>query len=145
MAVAAGQIIDVDDVFRRMASATFTTNSGNITTTETSVGSVAASLVSGRTYAVWFHGAADTSVAADTADCRLREDSVSGTEMTLRRVYLHDASGRFPVVLYAEYTAVATAAKTFHATYVRGSGGGNIIRVASATIPTYLFVDYISG
>lgn len=145
MAVAAGQIIDVDDQFRRMATTTLTTNSASITTTETSIGSVTAPLVAGRTYGVRLIGGVDTDTPNTQADARLREDSVSGTEMTLRRVNCPDATGRHPAELYAEFTAASTAAKTFHATLVRASAGGTFIRIASATIPTYLHIDYVSG
>lgn len=127
----------------RIATATENSNSANITTTETTIASVTASLVAGRVYKVCLIGGVDASVAGDTCDARLRQDSSAGTEMQLRRVDLKDITGRWPVELEAEYTAVATGNKTFVATYVRASGTGNVIRVASGTIPTYLYVDYV--
>jgi hypothetical protein len=145
VAVAAGQIIDVDDQYRRIATQTYTTNSGNVTTTETSIGQVTGALVAGVTYGVRLVAAVDSDTASTQADCRLREDSAVGTEMTLRRVNCADASGRWPVELYAEFTAVSTGSKTFHATLVRASAGGTFVRAASATIPTYLYIEKVSG
>lgn len=127
----------------RIATTIETSNSSGITTTETTIASVTAPLVAGRVYKVRFVGAADTSVAEDTADARIRQDSSGGTEMQLRRLDLKDATGRWPIEMEAEYTAVSTATKTFVATIVRTSGTGTIIRIASATVPTYLYVDYV--
>lgn len=145
MAVAAGQPIDVDDVVKRIATTTLTTDSAGFTTTETSIGSVTASLVDGVTYSITAHGAIDSSASGDSCDVRIREDSVSGTEMTLRRIHLIDDTGRWGFTVYAEYTATATGSKTFHVTGDRpGGAGGTLVRKASATIPTYIFVDRVS-
>lgn len=129
----------------RIATTIVTSNSAGITTTETTVASVTAPLVSGRTYRVRAAVAVDSTIAEDTVDVRLREDNSTGTEMNLRRVDCKDATGRWPGEIEAEYTAAATANKTFVVTYVRASGSGTIILIATATTPSHLYCDYIRG
>lgn len=130
----------------RIATATVTSNSANIaSTTEVQVASVTAALVSGRTYRVTAAIKADSSVAADTSDVRIREDNSTGTEMQLGRIDIKDAAGRWPITLEAEYTAVSTGNKTFSVTMNRATGTGNVILIASSTVPGFAYVDYIRG
>lgn len=132
-------------ITKRITQQIETSNSAGVTTTETAVITVTASLQTGRTYRVKVSAAIDTTVAGDTVDCRLRENNATGTEMQLRRVYLHDNTGRWPVEFEAEFTAVSTGNKTFVFTLDRFSGTGTITTIASATIPSYLIVDYVRG
>lgn len=132
----------------RIMTNTRTSNSGNVTTTETTIDSVTAALVVGRTYRVRWTAAVDSSVAGDTAFVRLREDSVSGSQLQIMRVHLPTTGGagtHWPATIEAEYTALATGNKTFVGTLVRVTGTGDIIVEAAATSPVYLYVDYIRG
>lgn len=131
---------------QRIATEEIVSNSANITsTTHVQVASIVAGLITGRTYRVTAVMKADSSVAEDTSDVRLREDSTAGTEMDLIRVDIKDATGRWRGRLEAEYTAVADGDKTFVLTMNRATGTGNVILIASATVPSYLYVDFIRG
>jgi|WetSurSiteA1Bulk_404760.scaffolds.fasta_scaffold01968_5 hypothetical protein len=117
------------------------TSASGTFTAETVVDTIVAALVSGKTYEVHYHGLYLSSVANDTAGVHLREDSVSGTDMTSTDVYLPVGSSRVWVChLYAEYTAGTTGNKTFVATGQRRTGTGNIQRYASASAPAYFVV-----
>lgn len=114
-------------------------------TAETVVQSITVALVSGRTYKISYAGSLQSSVAADSARSRIREDSVSGTEMQNRRVACPNINAGFSADAEAEYTAAATANKTFVVTGERATGTGNISAAATGTTPTYLYVEYIRG
>lgn len=125
-----------------------TSSSGNFTTTEGVVDSVTAALVAGRKYEVTWATAVLSSVAADTAFVRLREDSLAGTQMNIMRISIPATGGagsRFPARITAPYTATTTGNKTFVGTLVRASGTGNITVQAAATYPVEMWVTYISG
>jgi hypothetical protein len=123
-----------------------TSDSASITTTETEIASVTASLVSGRTYGISVMVRVGSSVAGDTAIIRLREDTIAGTEVGGDNLHIPTSSSvGHPYLLYYEYVAVSTAAKTFIIGLVRNAGTGNIRREAASTRPTFAFVDYISG
>lgn len=145
MAIAAGQIIDVDDVLGRVDTTERTANVGTFTTTETQIDTVTVSLVSGRTYGVWLYGTFQTTVANDSVNAAIREDSTSGTRMTVARVYLPILGVGFGFALYAEYTAGSTGDKTFVGTGQRQSGTGSITAAAAATQKAYIYVDYVRG
>lgn len=142
--VAAGDIVRATDPFRRLATDKQTTASSAITTTETSVHSVTADLISGATYAITAHIQAISSTINDVIDARIREDSTSGTQLQQRRTPGISTSRTEVMVLYAEYTASSTASKTFVGTLIRQSGGGNVTRNPSTTSPSYMFIDRIS-
>lgn len=140
----AGDIIRASDPFKRIATTVETTDSATFTGTETVIGTVTAALVSGRTYRVRVHTRIGTTVANDIAIVRLREDNVTGTEMTSARSGAMDTSGLGNVITAeAEYTAAATANKTFVVTGIRTTGTGNLRRVAATNRPAYLYVDYV--
>lgn len=131
-------------VSNRMATTIRTSDSSAISV-ETQIDTVTASLVSGRIYKVVWDLAYTSSVAADTMFARIREDNVSGTQLTLRRGdnrVTNGAGSGWSLHLEAEYTAVSTGDKTFSATIGRASGTGNVNVVAAATLPSYLYVDY---
>lgn len=143
---ASGDPISAADVNVRIATTARTSDTSTVTTTETVADTVVASLVSGRKYRVKWIAGYNSSVAADTVFLRLREDSVSGTQMAIFRGYSHLSNGggsRWVAVFEAEYTASSTAAKTFVGTYVRASGTGNVSINAGATYPTLLYVERI--
>jgi hypothetical protein len=119
-----------------------TGDSSGVTTVETVVQTVVAPVVAGRIYRVTFYGDLASTVAADQFFTRIREDSVSGNVLDLRRYRAH-ATVNFPYRVEIEYTADATEDKTFVLTLIRESGTGTGRRDASATSPSYLYVDYI--
>ena len=130
----------------RIATATEDADSSGITTTETTVMSVTAPLVAGRTYRVRFYGGFAGTVTDDNINARIREDNSTGTEMQNSASQLPFTSG-VPWILpmEAEYTASATANKTFVATLVRLSGSGSVRLEAASSRHAYLYVDYIRG
>jgi hypothetical protein len=130
----------------RIATTTRTSNSSGVTTTETVVDSVTASLVSGRTYKVRWFGQVFSTVADGYVRLRIREDNVTGTEVDQRQQETNIAASQaFPVILEGEYTAAATASKTFVATIIRQVGTGTVTAQAGSANPTRLTVDYVSG
>lgn len=130
----------------RIATGKETTDSANFTTTETSIVSVAAPLVNGATYRVTLITHIGTTVAGDLATVRIRENTAAGTEIhgDVLELPTNRATG-YPYQGEEEYTAVATATKTFHGTAVRTSGSGSLRREGATTRGTYLYVDYIRG
>lgn len=130
----------------RIATAVEDTDSATFSTVETSLTSVAASLTTGRTYRIRLVTHIGTTVTNDTATVRVREDTVAGTELfgDVSTALSSSTVGTL-VILEGEYTAVATASKTFVATAVRSGGTGLLRREAATTRATYLYVDYIRG
>lgn len=124
-------------------TATRTTTSGTFTTTETFTDAIAVNLINGKTYAVECCLLAASSTGGDECAWNLREDSATGTGLNGCRVYLQAANHGYLVRLYSEYVAVATSTKTFVASGVRTSGGGNVSSPAGANTPAYLFVRRI--
>ena len=125
-----------------------TSNSASIGLTETTVDSVTADLVNGRTYKVVWATRYATGTAGDTVFLRLRPDNSSGTQMQIGRGDSRLTNGggsAWPMTIEAEYTAIATAPKTFVGTFQIASGAGSGQIIAGATLPTYLYVDYIRG
>ena len=130
----------------RIATQIDTADSGTFTTTETTVQTVVAALVNGRTYRIKHHTRWGTSVSGDRINSRLREDNSVGNELQSANVIVDvTATGSgFPGDLEVEYTAVATGNKTFVATGDRSTGTG-VITCEGAATPRYLYVDYIRG
>lgn len=145
MAIAAGQIIDVDDMQWRIATTIATSTTSTITTTETVTDTVTGDLVAGRTYKITLETGVSVSVQADQFLARIREDSLVGTQLQARRVGNHSTAQTYSLHVEVEYTAVSTGAKTFVATLVRSSGAGNITRSGSASTPEYFYIDYVRG
>jgi hypothetical protein len=117
-----------------------------VTTTETVQDTVTANLVAGRTYKISYKGGIISSVAADSAFLRIREDNLAGNQLQLERVYsplTGGAGSRWTADLEVEFTAVTTGAKMFVGTLVRGTGTGNLTSPAGAAQPTYFYVDYV--
>lgn len=143
---AAGQIITAGRIpGERIATASITSDSASITTTETSIASVTATLVAGRTYRIKYVTRIGTGTAGTVALIRIREDTVGGTELVGDNIYLGSGGGAGNgVMMEGEYTAAATGAKTFHLTLQRASATGDVRREGSF-MPTYLYVEYISG
>lgn len=129
----------------RVGGVVRTSTVGSITTSEVAVDTVTAPLVAGRTYGIWWFSQAQSSVAADTVNARMREDNATGTRMTVKRMAIPESGQNYEIAHYGEYTAVATANKTFVGTLVRGSGTGTIQSPASSTSHCIIYVEYISG
>lgn len=133
----------------RIATTISTAASSNVTTTETKIDTVVASLVSGRIYRITWDTGLLSSVAGDSGFVRIREDDgITGTQLQLMRINIANTGGsgsRWPARIEAEYTAASTGSKTFSATLIRATGTGNVTTQAAATYPAYLYVDYIRG
>ena len=132
--------------YHREATTGHTTDSGTFTTTETEIATVTANLVTGATYRVRAISHVGTSVANDAATVRIREDTVAGQQIQELRLDLPNAgvAGNY-CEIETEYTALATAAKTFSFTAARSSGTGNLRREAQGDRPTQFYVDYVRG
>lgn len=147
MSLAAGAKILVDDVRHRVATTPVTAPSAALTTVETVVATVAGSLISGKTYKVTYAGAF-TASAVSTADhffARLREDSLTGTQMQGRRLGANSVASGYPYAIEAEYTAGSTASKTFVVTLVRSGTAGSVTNYAAGDQPGYFYIDYVRG
>jgi len=136
---------DVNALTERVNSTPIVADSATWNATEASITTVAATLVSGQKYKIWFSGRISTDVAADAANLRIREDNLTGTQLQLHQVYLPTTTGNgWGTYFYAEYTAVASASKTFALTAQRSIGTGTAHRIrAAATAPGYFVVDKI--
>lgn len=141
--MAAGDNIVYSDVAQRITGTPLTSNSATWTSAESAaLITVTASLVSGWTYKVYATMKVLSSVAADVAFMRLREDTAAGTQDDAANVTISTTSGSgFPVTLYAEYTAAATGSKTWVVTGSRASGTGTQGISAGGSRPCYLTVD----
>jgi len=126
----------------RIATTVSTANSAAITTTETIVDSVTAPLVTGRVYRVRWAGHILGAAISDQGLIRIRETNVAGAAIQIGRIKTPTATN-YPIDLEAEFTAVATGNKVFVATLQREVG--TVTRIANATQPVYLYVDYIRG
>ncbi|WP_328850252.1 hypothetical protein OG994_16600 [Micromonospora globbae] len=129
----------------RIATQLVTGDSGSVTTTETSIGSITAPLVAGRIYRIRYVTRVGTTASGDRAFVRIREDTVSGSELVGDSWYLvNPGAAGTPCSMEGEYTAPATGNKTFHLTLQRDVGTGTLRREGSF-MPTYIYVDYIRG
>lgn len=147
-AVLAGDPVYASDINERIGTTVRTSDTSTVTTTETVADTVTVSLVAGRTYEISYDFGYNSSVAADSVFVRLREDSVSGNQLSIGRYYSHLSNGggsRWVGRLVAQYTASTTGSKTFAATYNRASGTGNVAVTAGASYPTYLRVQRVRG
>lgn len=103
--------------------------------------SVTGTLVSGLIYEVWFHGRVSSDVAGDYTALRIREDSISGTQLNFSgNIELPTTTGNgFMQTFIARYTAVSSAAKTFVLTGDRQAGTGTAHRVRASASAAALF------
>lgn len=147
MGAVAGQAVHAGRVPDQLARTTATADV-TFTTTETAVMSVTAGLVRGRTYAVRFAGAWNSTNAGDRIITALREDSVSGAGLVRRQIHMRTSvsalEGR-PDAMEAEFVAEATGNKTFVVSAFRNAGSGTCGLEAASTRPCFLSVDYVRG
>jgi hypothetical protein len=130
----------------RVATTTRTADSSAVAGVETVSDSVTAYLVAGSRYRIRWTAAVNSTVSADTAFVRIREDNLAGAQLQLERVTMPLTGGtgtRYPAHLEVEFVAVATGNKTFVSTYIRASGSGNVNVAAASNFPVYLYVDYV--
>lgn len=131
----------------RLATTIRTSSSSSITA-ETLMDTVAAELVSGKVYRITYDAGFTSATALDTVFLRLRENNLVGTQLSINRYDNRVTNGggsRWPARIEVEFTAVATGSKTFAATLQCNVGTSTAQIVAGASLPVYLYVDYIRG
>lgn len=142
--MAAGDQVPWSYIATRVATTTVTADSATFTTTETSVATVTASLISGLVYRVSCTAPLSSTVAADLVLLRIREDTTAGTQIQAVNICPPTTSTvGFPGTVITEYTAVSTASKTFVLTGVRVTGTGTYQLRAGASRPTIFTIDLI--
>ena len=112
---------------------------------EVVVQSVTGVLRDNATYRIHWYANIQGSVAGDVFFYRIREDSVSGTVLSLRAQRIHQAGGNTPYQDEVEYTATADGSKTFAIAAIRSTGTGLGTRIGSTSSRCYLYIDYIRG
>lgn len=136
---------DVQAIVDRYLSgeATAVTAAGSsYTSAETLFATVTIAVVTGVTYAITADFAISTSLANDIDFPRIREDSISGTQLQGKNLIMPTVAGSgYPGHLYAEYVAVGTGNKSFVLTGNRIVGTGAHTQQAAANTPNYLKVQ----
>jgi hypothetical protein len=130
----------------RIAGTIVTADSSTFTA-ETVVISVVAPLVSGRTYRVRSIPGWMSTVSDDAVQGRLREDSVSGTQLDATEVRIGRVSStaKYVTPVEARYTATSTGNKTFVVSGARIAGTGDVNLVGASNRRNHLDVCYESG
>jgi hypothetical protein len=128
----------------RVATSIVTSSSSTFTAL-TSVMSVTASLKANVTYKVTAFSHFASTVANDTVTVRLRQDTISGTDLNLDPNVLITSTGGVSSYVEAEYTPTIDVTKTFVLGAQRATGAGNITLTANSNFPSYLYVDYVRG
>lgn len=148
MSATAGQIATAGRIpGERIATEKVTSDSADFTTTETTVISVDAAVISGRTYGVWFHGRFGASASDNWVIARTYTDATqeSSMEINARPTGQPTTAAGQGMNIYWEFTAASTATVTVSVTGQRTGGSGNVFLEASSSRPAFLFVDYVSG
>lgn len=115
-------------------------------TLETQIDTVTVVLPIPGVYRVILDAQVQSSVADGGVRSRIRQDSSSGTQIQLRHTPTNAiANQSFLVRMEGRYIASAREEKTFVATALRQAGTGNITATASADVPTYFYVEYVSA
>lgn len=147
MAAVAGQVATAGRIpGERIATTEAIADSVDFTTTETTVMSVSAPLVAGRTYRVTACARYASDTSGDNIQARMREDNSSGAQIGFDIVYdVPAAATGDKIYIESEFLAAATDSKTFVLTGQRQSGTGNCRLEAASNRPVYLYVEYIRG
>lgn len=142
MTALGGAIILASDINAFIASsASVTSDSGTITTTETTTITLVASVENGKTYELSAYARISSSVAGDVVVTRIRETSTAGAQIQGGQVECSTTSTTgYSNSIRTEWTASSTGSQTFVFTVVRGGGTGNIIHRAAATAPGFLTI-----
>jgi hypothetical protein len=113
---------------------------------ETQIFSITANLVVGRVYRVSLYSHVNSSTPTDDGNARIREDSITGTELQVDRVDIQNSAttGRMCYMEF-EYKASVTGSKTFVVTMTRSAGAATPFFECAANRPLYMMIDYIRG
>jgi CO dehydrogenase/acetyl-CoA synthase delta subunit len=133
-----GETVKASRVPRLLDRDTLTATTANVTTVETVVMSVSADLIAGETYKIMTWGRYDVSTNGDDPFIRIKEDSVSGTQLQGDIWDIPDQLIAWSKTLTAFYVAVSDGPKTFVHTIVRNAGGGNLTIAAASTVPAHM-------
>jgi hypothetical protein len=112
-------------------------------TVETVIDTITVNLIAGQVYDIMWTGWNNSTVTTDVSIIRMRQDTVTGTAIDSGYI-THTANGTSKNTLRAQYTALATAVKTFVVTMIRFSGTGTLSSSGAATGPDILTVDMTS-
>ena len=127
-------------------SASVTSDSATITTTEATTITLVAAVESGKTYQLSAYARISSSVAGDVVTTRIRESSTAGAQLQGGQVECStNSTTGYSNSLYTEWTAASTGNQTFVFTVVRGGGTGNIIHRAASTAPGFLVCRLKAG
>lgn len=142
--MASGEKITNELIATRVATTSVASNSSTFTNTEVSLATVTAYLIDNKRYKVAYPARFSVATAAQLVTVRLREDTVSGTQLQAAQVYCHSTdSVGFDVYIEVEYTATTTGNKTFVLTAQRNGGSGNVTMLAAASSTRCLTVTLI--
>lgn len=145
---ATGDRISPSETVTRLTNGTTTLSADSSTWAGTESGAVmtvTVSLINGFVYGLTFFGIVSADVANDASLMRIREGDGAGTQITAAPVFMPTTLGTgWTIMLYAEYTAVATGSKPFIITGQRNVGTGTAHRIrASAVRQAFFTVDRI--
>src|SRR5512138_1105388 len=137
---------DYNELIGRINTVIFTGDSSTWSNTEVSAMSITINAIANAKYKIILEARVSSDVAADAAVMRIREDSLTGNQLSYFPVYLPTTAGNgWQSRAYAEWTASATGSKTFVVTGQRTIGTGVAHRIrASGNGPAYLYVDRIA-
>lgn len=142
--MASGDKLTNEVIATRVATNPVTASSSTFTNTEVSLATVTAYLIDGKRYLVKYPARFSVATAAQLVTARLREDTVSGTQLQAAQVYCHSTdSVGFDLPIEVEYTATVTGNKTFVFTGQRNGGSGNVTMLAAASSTRCLTVTLI--
>lgn len=130
----AGDDIVAADVNTIVEETPISVASAAFNTTEVSLGTVTATLESGKTYKIQFEGAFSSTVANQGYNIRIRDTTVGGTLLGSAQITPANTSTIGEWLNFScRYTAGSTGSKTFHITGQRngGASGDSQLRAAS--------------
>lgn len=135
-----------DAATMQVGLSTRTSNTGGITTTETVLDTVTATLVAGRTYRITYNTNAASTVLTTMARFRIREgNGIAGTMRQLANTVPAIINSDFGVTLVGRFTAVSSGSQTFSGTLVRASGTGTLSSNANTNQPTYMTIERVGA
>lgn len=145
----AWRMLDSHERFSARKSTAITADSTTWNATESgSLASITPTLTTGLTYVIRICAAVGTDAAAspslEASILRVRENNSAGAQVLGPQIYMPTTSTvGFALMARAEYTAVATGAKTFVLTGQRNGGSGNHRIRANTDRAAYLTIDLL--
>lgn len=129
-----------------VASSSETSDSSTFTTTETVIGTLTFTRVSGVTYMIEAEAQVSSDTANDVVRILLREDNSTGTAIDHGVIEINSTADARPNTrnLRALHTAPASTSKTFVVTALRISGGSGVIRREASTTAPQLFTATVA-